>query len=442
MLRSGLLFPSLFNVAAACLMMLLVLSRPAAAMQEWSQFLGPGSEATAPADSRPPVTWTEDDYAWVAEVPGTGWSSPVYANGRVWLTTAILAEADSGGESSRRSSQPESVDLRALCYDLETGALLVNRSLKVIENPPAINPLNSFASPTPVIVDGRVICHFGSFGTWCLDASSGRTLWETAYVVKHSVGPGSSPVVDGNRVLLVCDGTDQQYVVAVDLQTGSELWKTERPSMRATDGENRKAYCTPLITELAGRRQAIIPTAQWVISYDPETGEEIWRADHGDGFSVTPVPTEEGGLVVFSTGFMRPEFVAIDPSGEGDVTQTHIRWRARNAPTMASMVSADGRMYGVSDKGLMSCVEMESGEVLNLQRLGGNYSASPLLANGLLYFSSREGTVTVVRCGPELEVVATQEFPEGLMASPAVVGNDLLFRTKSRLIRVAGPSPQ
>ena len=260
---------------------------------QWTQFRGTIGTGIADADAKPATSIDlAKQTAWEAAIPGVGWSSPVYAGDRIWLTTAVTQPATKeeiaakleGDRLARIKTMAGSVDLKAICVDANDGRILHSITLTTVSSPEPINPMNSYASPTPAIGDGKVICHFGNYGTWCLDAESGKTIWTREFIVKHSVGPGSSPVIFGDKVIIVCDGTDKQFIVGVDLESGEQIWKTDRPPIRATDGEFRKAYCTPLLIEVNGQKQAVIPGAQWIAAYDPESGKEIWRADHGDGF--------------------------------------------------------------------------------------------------------------------------------------------------------------
>ncbi|MEM7782877.1 MAG: PQQ-binding-like beta-propeller repeat protein, partial [Planctomycetota bacterium] len=330
--------------------------------------------------------------------------------------------------------------IHAICIEIDSGKLIHNIVLDETDQVNPINPMNSYASPTPAIADGKVICHFGSYGTWCLDSKSGEKLWHRKYVVKHSVGPGSSPVIADGKVILVCDGMDLQFIAAVDLETGKEAWKTDRPPIRADNGEFRKAYCTPLVIEVNDSKQAVIPGAQWIVSYDLESGSEIWRADHGSGFSVTPMPVYESGLVIFSTGYMERKFVAVDPTGKGDVTNSHIAWTANNAPTMPSFIAQDSQIYAVTDKGIMMVLDAKTGKQIKRDRLGGNFSSSPILAAGNIYIGSREGKMTIVKCDPSLDVIATHKFSGSIMAMPLPYRNDLIVRTENKLIRIKGSS--
>ena len=419
----------------------------ASSTSQWSQFRGTNGTGIAEAAAQPPIQWKSDKHTvWEVEIPGIGWSSPVYSSDKVWLTSAIttkmsdaeIAEKLKGDRLASFKTLAASVELHAICVDISSGKILQDITLGKVDDPKPINPMNSYASPTPAISHGKVICHFGNYGTWCLDETSGKIIWTKQFVVKHSVGPGSSPVIFGDRVIIVCDGMDLQYVVGLDLDTGAQVWKTDRPPIRASDGEHRKAYCTPILIEVNGSKQAIIPCAQWIAGYEPDTGEEIWRADHGDGFSVTPMAVYESGLIVFSTGYRKGDLVAVDPTGSGDVTSTAIAWRARGGPKMPSLIGSGGQIYTISDKGILMCLNAKTGEVISRRRIGGNFSASPILAGGNLYLSSREGKMTVVECSSRLATVAINKFDDTLMASPVLVGNDLLVRTEKKLMRIRG----
>ena len=410
----------------------------------WTQFRGPTGEGLANV-KLPTELANKKNHVWSTSISGVGWSSPVVSNGQVWFTSAVTKEATpeqiaaklAGVQFAQIKTMAQSVEFHAICLDLSTGKLLHDKVLATDDNPSPINPMNSYASPTPAIFADNVICHFGNYGTWCLNTKTCETIWSTKLIVDHSVGPGSSPIVFGNKVILVCDGIDQQYVAAVNLQDGRTAWKTNRPQIRASNGEFRKAYSTPLIIPIHGRPQAVIPGAQWTVAYDPDNGDEIWRADCGDGFSTTPMAIFESGLIVMSTGYTKPEFVAIRPDGKGDVSKTHIAWRAsKGAPTMSSAVARDGDMFAMSDTGILTRYDVSNGQEKARHRIGGNFSASPILAGEHLYFSDRKGMMTVVKIDNELTVVSTNDFGSPILASPAVIENDLIVRTEAEIIRI------
>ncbi len=415
--------------------------------RDWVQFLGNSGNSTAPEDVNLPVEWEAANVRWEADIPGKGWSSPVFSDGQIWLTTAIshtsTAEpspsgpaAPSGDSTRKGKSSVTALELRAICVDSKSGQILHNILLDEVAQPAPINPLNSHASPTPAIQGNRVVCHFGSYGTWCLNTKTGDVLWNAQYVIDHGVGPGSSPIIYQDLTILVCDGVDRQFIVALEIESGKEAWLSSRPPMRGDDGDVHKSYCTPLVAEINGTPQLIVPSAQWIASYAPNTGEELWRAEHGSGFSLVSMPVHINGLIVFSTGYMQPEFVAVDPSGSGDVTTSHIKWRSKNAPNTPSFVQFEGNLYSISDRGILSCLNGTTGESIVTRRLGGNYSATPLLAGGKLYICSREGIISVIDLADEMSVVATHEMNDGMMASPAVIESDLLIRTERKLYRI------
>jgi outer membrane protein assembly factor BamB len=417
------------------------------APSQWTQLRGNSGTGIGPVNAQPAIKIDlKSQTVWRTEIAGTGWSSPVYEGDLIWLTTSIATAADpeeikrklEGKEFAKMKTLAKSVELRAIAIDRSSGKLVHNRLLHTVVEPEPTHPMNSHASPTAAISKGNVVCHFGSYGTWCLDSDSAETIWQTQYVVDHSVGPGSSPTIVDGKVILVCDGTDKQFIAAVDLRTGEEVWKTNRPPINAQSGEFEKAYSTPLLIKIAGKPQLVIPGAGWIAAYQPDSGKEIWRARHGDGFSVTPMASYESGVIVFSTGYaQQTQLVAVDPTGTGDVTDSHIKWRARQvAPTMPSLIATDGRVYSLSDKGFLACLDIETGKTLNRIRIGGNFSSSPLLAGGNLYLSDRKGLMTVVKCDEELKRVAKNQFDGSIMASPVLDGDDLLVRTEKALLRI------
>ena len=418
-----------------------------ASAEDWNQFRGPNGNAISNA-SNSPESVSQSNVAWKTAIPGTGWSSPVVSGNRIWITTAETTAATSeqiaaktrGVQFAKIKTVAGSVRFRAICVDASNGQIIHNLSLLQVNDPDLINPLNSYASPTAAIAGQHVICHFGSYGTWCIDQRSGTTVWQNRLVVDHSVGPGSSPIVSGNRVILVCDGIDQQFVAGLDLETGQQAWKTNRPEIRSTNGEYRKAYSTPLLIELGGQKQAVIPGAQWVCAYDPQSGKELWRADYGEGFSTTPMAIYESGLLICSTGYMKGELFAIKPTGNGNLTN-NIVWRsAKGGSKMPTAVASKGRIYSISDDGILSTLNANNGTVEKRQRIGGKFAASPLLVADKLYLGNQNGELIVLRVGSDgiPQKMSTSQLDGTIMSSPAVVGSDLVIRTGKSLMRVRG----
>lgn len=426
-----------------------VLMVTAVSGNDWRRFRGPDGQGHADAKNLP-VVWSEtENVLWKTAVPGRGWSSPVFADGVIWLTTAIdtplTGEELKQARSKMLAFNPladqmnvvGTVSLRAVSIDAVTGKLLSDDEILSVKEPPAIHSLNSFASPTPIL-DGRLLfCHFGEMGTLCFDTQAKKVAWKTVLPASLSVGAGSSPLVHGDLVIVPCDGTDKQYVVALNKVTGKEVWKTKRPKMSGFLGDYHKSYCTPLVVTVKGQEQVVIPGAQWVVAYEPDTGKEIWRVRHGDGFSNAPCPVVAGDLVCICTGYMKPEVVAIRMDGSGDVTKSHVAWRiSKQAPTMPSPVIVGHEMYMVNDQGVATCANTSDGSILWSKRIAGNYSSSPLSADDKIYFSSREGKTTVIKPGSEFTELAVNSLEGQLMASPAVFEESLILRTDSHLYRI------
>jgi outer membrane protein assembly factor BamB len=406
-------------VAYACVLVAL-LAMPAA-QADWPEFRGPAAMGHA-ADKGLPIRWSEtENVVWKTPIPGLGWSSPVVHSGRVYLTTATGADGDS------RS-------LRLVCLDAATGAVAWEEELFRQTAPVEMHAKNSHASPTPLVAGDRLIVHFGPHGTACTTLA-GEIVWKRTLAYKPQHGNGGSPARAGDAIVICCDGSDEQYVVGLDLATGDVRWKTDRE----TEPTKGFSFATPLVTTVDGTTQAICPGSDAVFAYDPTTGREIWRVDYPGGYSVIPRPVHAAGLVFVGSGYDKPVLYAIDPSGRGNVTATHVRWKLdRGAPHTPSVIVVGDELYCVSDNGVATCVDARTGGERWRQRLGGNYSASPLHADGIIYFQNETGEAVVVKAGPVFEEVARNQLGSGerTFASYAVDDGGLLVRSESALYRI------
>lgn len=389
---------------------------------DWPAFRGPTGQGHSQAESVP-LEWGEgENVAWKRAIPGEGWSSPVVRDGRVYLTAAV--PADDGGHG-----------LHAICLDAQTGEPIWNtRVFRQGSNAPRIHRKNSHASPTPIVTDGRLYVHFGHQGTACLDLT-GEIVWTNRSLRYNPVhGNGGSPVLHDGKLIFNVDGAEEQFIVALDEETGEVVWRTPR-SREVRAGFS---FSTPLVVEIDGREQIISPASGAVYSYAPDTGEELWRVDYGDGYSVVPRPVYAEGLVFVCTGFNRPDLLAIDPTGSGNATDTHIRWRTgKTIPTIPSPVAVGGELYVVSDDGVATCFDAESGEVHWRQRLDGPVSASPVHADGRIYFQLENGETVVIAPGTEYEELARNSLEaEKVQASYAVCDGAIFIRTEGHLYRI------
>jgi hypothetical protein len=308
-----------------------------------------------------------------------------------------------------------------------------------ISEPEPKHALNSYASPTPVIAGGRVFFHFGTYGTAAVDRNTGEVLWRNADLkLDHQNGPGSSPVVWEDRVIIHLDGTDTQSIVALDAATGKVVWQTKRSGEMDPTPELQKAYGTPLIVEIDNRPLVISPAANWVYGYDARDGSEIWKAFYGQlGFSTVPRPVISGDTVYVATSYMQSRLVAVKFTGEGDVTSSHVNWMSdKQIPQKPSLIALDGRLYFVSDKGIVRSLKADTGEEVWFERLPGDYSASPLEVEGRIYFFNQDGVCTVLEAGDTFKQLAQNKLDSGFMASPAVAGKAIFLRTGTSVYRI------
>ena len=395
-----------------------VLTASLTAQSEWPEFRGPDGQGHA-ASGPAPFEWSETrNVIWKVPVPGRGWSSPVVSGGRIWLTTAV---ADGRAAS-----------LRLVSFDAESGRELLNVEAFRLSSANLKNEKNSHASPTPIVEGDRVYVHFGGDGTAALDAATGKILWSKKFPYASQHGSGGSPALYKDLLIFSGDGHLEAWVIALDKRTGEVRWKTER--RRPFD----QAYTTPLVISVDGRDQVVSVGAYRVAAYDPESGKEIWRVQYEDGFSNVPRPVFANGLVYITTGFFQPAVMAIRPDGAGDVTGTHVAWTTtRGAPFTPSPIAVGDELYIINDLGVLSCVDARTGKLHWQQRIGGNYSASPVFADGRIYFLSEEGVATVIAPGTTFRKLAVNEVGGATLASMAVANGSIFIRSLTHLYRIA-----
>jgi outer membrane protein assembly factor BamB len=403
----------------------------APAHADWPQFRGP--EGTGVSTARGvPLTWSETkNVKWKTAIHGRAWSSPVVLGTQVWLTTAT--------EDGR--------DLFAVAVDRETGRVVHDLKLFHVEKPQYAHPFNSYASPTPVIEPGRVYVTFGSPGTAAIDTQTGKIVWERRdFECNHYRGAGSSPILFGDLLIMHFDGSDHQFVVALDKRTGKTVWRRERSidfkdlgadGKPEAEGDYRKAFATPHVAEVGGRPVLISIGSKAVYGYDPLTGAEHWRIEERTSHSASTRPVAGRRLVFYPSGWPTGQVMAVRADGRGDVTGTHVAWTlTRGVPKKPSLLLRDGLIFMIGDNGIATGLEARTGEVLWTGRLPGNYSASPVWVDGRLYAFSEDGKTTVLEAGRQFKVLAESQLDDGFMASPAPDGQALYLRTRTHLYRI------
>ncbi len=384
--------------------------------EDWPGFRGPTGQGIV-RQGGAPVEWSSKTATWKQVIPGNGWSSPIVAGGKVYLTAAV--------------PQEKGFSLRTLCLDIKDGKTLWNVEVfKETAGAPRPHGKNSHASPTPLIEGDRLYVHFGHQGTACLDLS-GKVLWTNVQRYTPVHGNGGTPVLVDGLLVFSCDGAADPYVVALDAGTGKERWKTPRHG----NASRKFSFSTPLVIEVKGQKQLISAGSDQVTAFEPKTGKEIWTARY-DGYSVIPRPVFGHGLVFVSTGYNTPVLLAIKPDGTGDVTKTHIAWKERGgAPHTPSPLLVGDELYIVSDDGTATCLDAKKGKVHWSERLDRTYSASPIFVDGRVYFQSEDGVTTVVKASKTFEEVAKNKLNEPTLASFAIADGALYLRTDKHLYR-------
>jgi len=402
-----------------CVAMLLFTT--CAVLAQWPQFRGPTGQGLSD-ERNVPLEWSDTaNVKWKSSVAGRGWSSPVVAGNRVWLTTSVP------------ENRNVAASLRVIALDFETGREAVNVEVaKIYHDDFSPNPKNSNATPTAIVDGDRVFVHFGARGTFAL-STDGKILWKTKVPYINQHGQGGSPALIGGLLIINCDGFEESTVVALDAGTGKTKWTRLRRTPTS------QAYSTPLEIRVGDATQVISVGAGFTTALDPATGREIWRVSYSDGFSNVPRPVYGHDLVFITTGFQQPSLLAIRPNGTGDVTKTHVVWStSRGVPLTSSPILVGNELYLVNDAGIAQCLDAATGEVRWVQRLPGNYSASPVAAAGRIYFVNEEGLTTVVAAGTEFRSLA-QNLVEGpMLASPAIAGESIVLRSDRFVYRIGG----
>jgi outer membrane protein assembly factor BamB len=469
--RSALLASAAFSLSLAGV------SASSAPEQNWPAWRGPHANGIAP-QANPPVKWSEtENIRWKVKIPGRGSATPVIWENKVFIQTAIPAPvreesapneppavtAQAGEASGQQQGQdrrrrggpggggsgradlgnPEVQQFVMLCLDRQTGETIWRKTLREELPHERHHPDHGYSSFSPVTDGKHLYVSFGSRGIYCLDLE-GNLKWEKdlgQMRTRIQFGEGSSPVLHGNALVIIWDHEDDSFIVALNTETGNELWRQPR--------QEPSAWTTPLIVQHKGKAQVVTPGATRVRSYDLETGQLIWETAGLTG-NVIPSPVAADDVVYVMSGFGGSAVKAIRLGHSGNLTGNDaIAWSHRSsgrsgiAPYVPSPLLYQGKLYFFShNTGKLTCMDAATGEALGsaepvqIDGLSSVY-ASPVAANGRIYLTSREGVTVVLKAGEKLEIIATNRLDEAIDASPALVGNELFLRGKEYLYCIA-----
>ena len=427
----------LSGIVAAFCMILFCLP----AFGQWPDRHGPTLDSHVPAEDAKglPLRWSAtENIAWKAALHDEGHSSPVILDGKVWLTAAT----------------PDGKKQFVLGIDEATGEVLHDKVLFENDEPESLGGAqgyNNYAAPSCALAPGAVFVHFGSYGTARLDATTAQVVWQRRDLpCRHYRGPGSSPVLYGDKLILTFDGIDQQYTAVLDSETGRTLWRTDRSTdygdlddngLPIREGDFRKAYCTPGFATVDGRVQILSVGSRAMQSYDLITGRELWTLRHKNyNAGIRPLWLPKEDLALINTGSRRAHLFAVklDGTTTGDITESHVVWcRDKGNPRFAKPIYVDGLVFQITDTGIVYCLDASSGDELWKGRVPGDYRSSPILAGDLLYFFSEQGRGTVLKAGRTFEEIAVNEVPDmGTTACPAVSKGAIFVRGKTHLYKI------
>jgi outer membrane protein assembly factor BamB len=420
--------------------------------QNWPSFRGPG--ASGVVEGKAPQTWDATkgvNIVWKTEIPGLAHSSPIIWGDHVYVTTAVSSDAKAVFRHGLYGDVDPSPDVskhswRIYCLDKRTGKVIWERVAHDGVPKTKRHPKSSQASSTPATDGKHVVAFFGSEGLYAYDAD-GTLLWKQDlgslnagwfYDPDYEWGIGSSPIIYKNLVIVQCDIQKNSFVAAYDINDGHRVWLTPR--------EEIPSWGTPTIYEGQPRAELITHATKFIRAYDPMTGKELWRLS-GNSEVTTPTPFVAHNLIFVTNGYrvVQPIY-AIRAGGSGDITLENgqessdfIAWsKKRGGPYMSTPVVYGDYLYVCSMQGIVACYNAKTGERLYQQRLGegGAYTASPVAADGKVYFTSEDGDVFVVKAGPKYELLATNPIGEVCMASPAISDGMIFVRAEHHVFAI------
>ena len=433
--------------------LLLLVSGAALLGENWPAWRGPSGTSVSP-DAGVPTEWSDDsNIAWKTRLRGMGVSSPIVWGDIVFVTYQIgrgtmrpgrhpsLVQGDdplSAGEVPLGGSRPEGEEDTSATFvlaalDTADGELLWEHEMQAQGPLPEVHQKSNMASPSPV-TDGELV--YAWFGTGQLTAADmeGKPVWQRHLGQDYSVfdiswGHGSSPALHKDLLILICFHKTASYLLALDKRTGEEVWKTDRET-RAT------SYSTPGVVEGPNGVEIIVNSSEGVEGYDAETGEKLWQFTEANRFPI-PAPVHSNGVVYLSRGYRSGPYLALKTGGNGDIEETHVRWHVdTGAPYVSSLIHYQGLIYMANGMGIVTCVDTETGERVWQERMGGVYSATPVAADGKIYFFSESGDALVLRAGREPEILARNKLSEHIIASPAIANGKLFVRSDVNLVAI------
>ena len=418
---------------------------------DWPQWRGPGSTGIAP-DAKLPVRWSStESVAWKAAITGAGVSTPIVSGDRVYVTSQIgagvrregnhprlvqgsdaAAQGERALDASSAATDPSKTFFVVEAFSRTDGKRVWERRIAAEGDLTPVHDKHNLATPSPVTDGSLVFAWFGTGQLVALDRS-GAVVWQRHLAKENGAfdiqwGHGSSPVLHGDMLILLCDQPARSYLVAIDKTTGKDRWKADR-------GQGRASYSTPLVIAGAFGTEVIVNSTERLDAYDAKTGAFLWHVGETSRFAV-PTPVFHDGIVYASRGYRSGPYMAIRPGGRGDVSSRIVWSVATGAPYVSSLLHYDGVIYMANDVGVLTAVDAKTGTRIWQERVDGVFSASPVAGGGHIYFVSESGETVVVKAGRQPQVVARNAIGERAVASPAISGGRIFIRTDRHVFAI------
>ena len=412
----------------------------AALSQDWPQWRGPEANGISP-ETGLPLRWSaSENVAWKARLPGRGMSTPIVLADRVFVTSQIgngIVDATSARYEGPVPKDDGPVTFVIQCFRRTDGKIEWEKRVEAETPLPPVHMFHNLATPSPVTDGERLYCWFGT-GQLLALTLDGRVVWQRSLAREYSPfkllwGHGTSPLVYKDLLILQCDHDPAAYLLALDRRTGKQTWKTER-------GKGLRSYSTPLLVRSGERHELVVNSKPRIDAYDPDTGQHLWYTG-GDCKVPIAMAVTAGGIIYASRGYNSGPYLAIRPGGRGDVTATHVLWSVpTGAPYTSSLLYYRDLLYMATEVGVVRCVDPGTGETIWTERVGGNFSASPLGAGGKVYLTSEDGETVVLEAGRKCTVLARNTLGELCRASPAVSRGRIFIRTDQNLYAIGAQS--
>jgi outer membrane protein assembly factor BamB len=421
------------------------LDTKAAPPSNWSQWRGPEGTGVS-TETNVPTTWSADkNIKWKTPLPGRGNSSPIIWGDKIFLTTDLEGEVVEGAKAVKHLIEgkdfvhPDSIGanrkhtFKVLCLDRNTGKLLWEQTAYSGTVYDDRHRKGSYAAPTPVTDGTHVYVWFGGEGDglYCYDFN-GKLVWKTpiAKIATVGMGPGTSPVLYDNVVILQCDEDEGQksFIAGVDKKTGKEIWRTPR--------KVQTSWATPLIVKTGGRAEVVTSGFEWIISYDPKTGKELWKIA-GHQSNAVPSPLVGHGLAYVYAGFPVKKTLAIKLGGSGELSNSNLAWSYdKGTAYVPSSILYGDYLYLMSDRGILTCLDAKTGKVVyegGRVPVPATFTGSPVAFDNKLLLTSEDGDTFVVKAGPKHEILATNSVGEPVYASLGIAGGNIFIRGEKHL---------